>query len=624
MKTITGALSVLLTSWLLAACSPFQPKEDDTERYSEYSFGCTGSIDETRSDYFADGSDVNNYCLFFYIGGRLKYAFYSPDGGLLRVQFLESDQDSEMLVYALANVGNLIGSYAVGSDVDELLSYKQSFVSLASLDGIPASYTPDSPIVPSRDLEGRTTIIPAVPLMARFNISLSVNNAEYPGKLHIKSVSCYNINKEVSAFGSGDTATEVLAYGDCLSAGSDISAFERGSSVSFYVPENLQGSISNPTNDYRLKMPSNGLCTYTIVEAEYASDMAVYSLEYVFYLGEDLYTSFNIERNREYNLYLSLDLSDPYLFGQEPATPDYDSPEQGPYVNRLEEVRYRLAAVYEGEPASTISCNTNDEIELSFRAVGDLYRGETLTTPSYRVFDIGWQDINWDNESDWNILQLSDYVGQERLVVNSPGDEICNISSEFKGFEIQGSFEVRAEDGHVSVVAMESETDLRVEVYNYYRHRPVSLDIDVEVRITGRADKSSDLEDEYMVPQYETSSFSWSGSIEVGANTSAHALDIEGKIAELADIVTSKYIICDSDKNGDELPDYGGWAVFYRFYTVEVTVSADSRDEDLVINSESAFREVRNDSYSSPMVVGENTLYDESNPSLWPGLTPRY
>lgn len=617
-------LSILTASIMLGACSPSQPEDGDAVKYSEYIFGCTGGISETKSGYFADGSEVNNYCLFFYMEGELKYAFHSPDGAQLSVQFLESDQDSEMMVYALANVGNLINDYPIGSSIDELLAYKQSFLSLSSLDGIPASYAPDSPVIPSRDLEGKTTVLPAVPLMAKFDINLSVNNAEYPGNLKIKDVRCFNINKEVTAFGSGATATEVVSTGDFLSAGSDLPAFEGGASVSFYVPENLQGSISNPTMDYRLKKSSNGLCTYVTVEADYSSDMAVYSLEYVFYLGEDLYTSFNIGRNREYTLNLSLDLSDPYLFAHEPSTPAPSNPDQGPYINRLGEIRYRLAAMYEGDVASTISCNTDDELELSFKVIGDLYTGDVLTTAAYKVFDLGWQDISWDNELDWDILQLSDYPGFERLVVNFPGDEICTISAVFKGFEIQGSFEIRATDGQVSVVAMESETDLRVEVYNYYRHRPVSLDIEVEVIVTGRADKTSDLEDIYMEPQYTSTSFTWSGTVNVSANTSAHALDIQGKISELAEIVTSRHIICDMDENGDELADYGGWAVFYRFHTVEVKVKAGSEETGLRINSESAFREVRNLDYWSPMLVGVNTRYDESNPALWSGLYPRF
>lgn len=615
-------LAVLTASVLLGACDTSLPEDEQNPTYTYYSFGCTEKLPDTKSAYFADGTAVKNYCLFFYVEDKLKYSFHSPDGREIKVQIADSDRDSEMMVFALANAGNVISKFPVGSKTEQLLAYRQSFVSLSSLDGVPASYKPESPVIPSRDLEGKTTVLPAVPLMARFNIDLSVINAEYPGSLKVKNVSCFNTNSSVSAFGSRDRATSVVSSGDRLSTGSDIPAFMRGSSVSFFVPENMQGSISNPSKDYRLKKPSNNLCTYAVIEAEYSSDLAIYGLEYIIYLGEDLYTSFDIERNRSYDLHLTLDLGDSYLFGQVPSTPSRTNPVQGPYVNRLGEVRYRLAAWYEGEEVQTIGCNTMDELPLTFKAVGDLFRGDVLSVPAYRVKDLDWDSVNWDNEDEWRILQPDDQ-GQ-CLYVYRAGDDVCEVSSSFKGIRISGGFEVRATDGMVTVTAMESESDLKVQVMNHYCHRDISVDVEVEVTVTGRADKISALENMDRVPQYDSEKYNWRGNVVLGPGQSTFTPDMKGKISDMAAAITSKFIICDEDVNGDQLADYGGWRVFFRFHTVEIKVKATSKEAALKLKCESAFKEVKNTDYWTPMTVGVNTRYDDNISSHWSTLTPRF
>lgn len=623
LKIIWLSAICVISSTVFSSCSQRQEETLTRTEYVEYLFGCDSSED-TKSAYFDDGEAVSNYCLFFYMEDKLRYSFYSEDGGILKVQFLQSDIDSEMMVYALANVGNHLQDFPMESESSLLTNYRQSFASMSTLDGVPASYMPDSPVVPSADLDGHVTILPAVPMMARFNIDLSVSNAEYPGNLTVRSLRCFNVNKEVSAFGSGDAATEVTDQGDYLTLSSDIPVLADGGMVSFYVPENMQGSIENPSMDYKQKTPPNELCTYVMVEAEYSSDVALYGLHYVFYLGEDLYTSFDIERNRVYDLHLNLELSDAYLFGYEDKEPESHTPDQGAYVRRLEEIRYRLVAYYEGSPATVIGCNTDDEIKLEFKIAGDLYKEGQLFQRDWKEISLDWNDINWDNEDEWQILQLTEFTGHECITVNSEGDELCKISTEYKGNTLSDHFEIRSTDGHVRIGALESEDDLLITVYNNYRHRPISVDLSVDVKITGRADKTSDLSDIYMEPHYEYETFHWDGHADVAADAISEALSMEGKIKEIADLIRSRYIICDSDANGDELPDYGGWAVFYRFHILEIEIKATSTEGTLNIRCEPVFKEISNDSYWTPMTLGVNTVYDEADPAVWSSLVPKF
>lgn len=343
----------------LTSCEQNGPVPEEIEYTFEMDFA-----GDSKSACFVSGTYVNDYNLYFFADGELSRQVYSP-GGKTTVSLAPNQ---EYWLYAIGNVGKK--SFTPGMSLDSFLGGKLSFGSLSELAGIPCSYSPESAIIPSRDLAEGTYHVKAGALFAEFRIDLKVKNASDEDKLDIKSVSCFNINSELTYFGEDDkaTASTVVDEGDFLSA-SDLSVLSKGGTVSFYAPENMQGTMDNPTYDYKIKKSESGLCTYVKIEGTYESQCASYLLKYIFYLGEDLYTSFNIKRNKSYDLHLTLDLGDEYLFDLESFEDDVDNPTQGPNVTK--EVKYTLVP-------STDRIDTwgGNEYGITFNAVD--FRGDAI------------------------------------------------------------------------------------------------------------------------------------------------------------------------------------------------------------------------------------------------------
>lgn len=330
MKRIPSIFTIAaLCGAVMTSCGQKEPllSENTEVGYTfEVSFG-----DESKSGCFASGTYVNDYNLYFFADEVLDRQVYSP-GGKTTVSLAPN---REYRLYAIGNVGKK--SFTPGMSIDSFLSGKLNFSSLDELEGIPCAYIPETTLIPSRDLASGTYHIKAGALFAEFKIDLAVKNALDSDKLDITNVSCFNINSELSYFGENDSATSstLVDAGDFLSQ-SDLETLSKGGTVRFYAPENMQGTMSNPTRDYKIKKSDSGLCTYVRIEGTYESQYASYLLKYVFYLGEDLYTSFNIKRNKTYELHLTLDLGDEYLFDLDGFEDNEDSPTQGPNITRDE------------------------------------------------------------------------------------------------------------------------------------------------------------------------------------------------------------------------------------------------------------------------------------------------
>lgn len=389
---------MILGGIAFTSCGQEDPATPEEARV-EYSFDISFDV-ESRSGCFDSGTDVNDYNLYFFADGVLDREVYSP-GGITTVSLAPN---REYWLYAIGNVGRK--SFTPGMSIDSFLEEKLNFSSLGELSGIPCSHIPESCIIPSRDLEGRTYHVRAGALFAGFKIDLKVRNASDSDKLDITGVSCFNINSELSYFSGDDkaSASTVVDEGDFLDA-EDLRILSTGGSVIFYAPENMQGAMLNPSQDYKLKKSDSGLCTYVRIEGTYESQYAVYMLKYVFYLGEDLYTSFNIKRNKTYELHLTLDLGDEYLFDLEGFDDDEDSPTQGPNVTKEE--KYVLV------PSETeVDTWGGNEYGISISAVN--FKGEAMdVTGDVTVDGIVFTDGAPDGLITWNGSEIvaSDWWG---------------------------------------------------------------------------------------------------------------------------------------------------------------------------------------------------------------------
>lgn len=351
---------------ILTSCEHSEPvhvMEGEVEYAFEMDFGS-----ESKSGCFLSGTYVNDYNLYFFADGMLDRQVYSP-GGKTTVSLAPNQ---EYWLYAIGNVGKK--TFKPGMSLDSFLGEKLKFGSLGEFSGIPCAYTPKTALIPSRDLASGTYHVKATALFAEFKIDLKVKNAAASDKLEITDVSCFNINSELTYFSEGDKAkaSTIIDAGDFLSK-ADLEALSKGNTATFYAPENMQGTMANPTKDYKIKKSSSGLCTYVKIEGTYESQYASYLLKYIFYLGEDLYTSFDIKRNKTYELHLTLDLGDEYLFDLDGFEDDDDNPTQGPNVTKEE--KYTLV------PSVTeIDTWGGNEYSISINAVN--FRGDAIDVTS--------------------------------------------------------------------------------------------------------------------------------------------------------------------------------------------------------------------------------------------------
>lgn len=362
---------IILWNAVLTSCEYSEPRPASEEEITytfEMDFG-----GESKSGCFLSGTYVNNYNLYFFADGELSRQVYSP-GGKTTISLAPNQ---EYLLYAIGNIGQK--AFKPGMKLESFLGEKLKFGSLGELAGIPCSYIPEATLIPSRDLTSGTYHVKAGALFAEFKIDLKVKNAADSDKLDITDVSCFNINSELTYFSEGDKAkaSTVVDAGDFLSS-ADLKTLSKGGTVAFYAPENLQGTMSNPTKDYKIKKSSSGLCTYVKVEGTYESQYASYQLKYIFYLGEDLYTSFNIKRNKTYELHLTLDLGDEYLFDLEDVEDDEDNPTQGPDVTR--EDKYTLVP-----SVTTLDTWGGNEYSITIDAVN--FKGDAIDVTSQVTVD---------------------------------------------------------------------------------------------------------------------------------------------------------------------------------------------------------------------------------------------
>ena len=206
-------------------------------------------------------------------------------------------------VYALVNMGDMTASIpAKESDMAaityQIQSYTEGDSSIASM-GMPmagsSSYTITSATSGAQTLSVKR-------LLCKVEVNL---NCTWPGG-QLLSARVFNMNKTLTPFGENGSAaastSDILSFQEIMDgpAGTTFSA-------TFYVPENMQGTIQGITNSSD-KRPDSGntdisgkkdLLTYLQVEAS-GSTKYVGTVTYRSYLGNNATSNFDLARNTRY------------------------------------------------------------------------------------------------------------------------------------------------------------------------------------------------------------------------------------------------------------------------------------------------------------------------------------
>ena len=275
------------------------------------------------SDSYAFERNLKNVTVFQFRNGILYNSYYATgSGGTIYID-VKGNTGESYVFYALGNCGDLTESYAQGTSLQEFLTgmeirYANPVSGIASggipmfcggstssdglWDGVPATFT-----------EGNSFALTFIRLTARFNFALDISSLRYgtftPTSLELaQSPKCVVPFMESSAPSSASDFTS----GDHSSA-EDLSTLSSGVSVPFYVLENARGTLLPENSDPWQKVPSSipsesGKCTYLELTGTYTDKSGGLTAEHTYrmYLGADNRTNFDIYRNYEYTLTLTL------------------------------------------------------------------------------------------------------------------------------------------------------------------------------------------------------------------------------------------------------------------------------------------------------------------------------
>lgn len=262
----------------------------------------------SKSALFGDDGRISDLNLYLYRQGRLEWHLFRGTSADIVLDLLDGQ---EYDVFCLANVGR----HEAPDDEDEMKKLALDFSSPEEVaaGGVPmASQTPLSFVVSG---SGSRVEVNMDRLVARYDFQLDISHLS-EGSFEVQSVRLKQAPTHVAAFADISKVSDVsyVCDGDYASS-EDLSKLNHGQAVSFYVMENMQGVLLPDNDDPWAKEffnPSVGqgrdLCTYLEVAGKYKDKSGGLEAKHTYrmYLGADAVTDFNIARNTEYCLTLSL------------------------------------------------------------------------------------------------------------------------------------------------------------------------------------------------------------------------------------------------------------------------------------------------------------------------------
>ena len=206
-------------------------------------------------------------------------------------------KDKTYTVYALANMGDMVSSIPASESSMSTLEYSISSYSTVNSNGIPMAGKKEGVSVSSTST---SFSIPLTRLLAKVtaNINCTWENPR------IQEVRVFNMNKRLRPFGTSvaGSASDILSFQDYETASNGATC-----TVTLYVPENMQGTISgitdsfHKTNDQGNATVSGKQSLLTYLQTKVSSS-SMYSgdVYYRSYLGNNNTTNFDIRRNTHY------------------------------------------------------------------------------------------------------------------------------------------------------------------------------------------------------------------------------------------------------------------------------------------------------------------------------------
>ena len=285
--------------------------------------GCVKESDNESVKRTADNNAVVNVSFFLPKASWTKVLGVSPaqvsnvnvyvcnaEGQVVKSQYLIGSlslsvpiqKGAAYNIYAIANAGKEM----ILKDTSEILNSTfnvSSASALADASGGVIMSGKAGPIVLSDGIFVPITLTRGIAKVILKGDKSSLNSGVTIG---ISSATLKNVPKSVKLFKAGKaaSASEVME-GDMI-AGSDLANFF-SDGITFYMFENMQGTLLPSNTDQTQKVWPNGnaysnICSYIQLNASYASSKHSGHLLYRFYLGKDMTTNFDVERNTQHTI----------------------------------------------------------------------------------------------------------------------------------------------------------------------------------------------------------------------------------------------------------------------------------------------------------------------------------
>lgn len=327
---ILAAASLLLVTSAASCLKEETPSEDNGGTTTMTAVASVGKSDDgTKSSIVSDSGSyafersLRNVTLFQFRDGVLDSSYYATgNGGTIYID-VTGDTGASYVFYALGNCGDLTDSHARGTSLRDFLSsteirYNDPVADIAS-GGIPM-FCGGSTVsggqwdgVPVTFSEGSSFALTFIRLTARFNFALDTHSLKY-GTFEPTSLVLAQSPKCIVPFAaaSAPSLASDFTSGD-HSSSDDLTTLSSGLSVPFYMLENARGTLLPGNSDPWSKVPSNitsesGKCTYLELKGTYSDHSGGLKAEHTYrmYLGKDNRTNFDVLRNYESTLTLTL------------------------------------------------------------------------------------------------------------------------------------------------------------------------------------------------------------------------------------------------------------------------------------------------------------------------------
>ena len=319
-----GYMSVLMRVAVLLYCAVFSFASCNDEFCDEVAakdsveicFSLEDNVPMSKSSLAVAESKVSDLTILTYCAGTLvRESYYETFSSMAMI--LERDKEYDF--YALANMGR-INPPMLEEDVRSL-AFSMSYAENAGR-GLPMCWS----MMGYRPSAADEISIALTRLVAKVVVSVD------PGTTGLKVTSASVLQTPMKVRPFSESGSKALfgetSVGDYASE-SDILALNSGGTASFYILENMQGTLLKGNTDSMKKIPPASstqfhTCTYMEVQCAFEDcDDKEGDVCYRMFLGEDALSNFDVARNKIISLVLKLTDDGFKVSGSWKVTADY-------------------------------------------------------------------------------------------------------------------------------------------------------------------------------------------------------------------------------------------------------------------------------------------------------------